>query len=264
MSNLSVFKFKSNDPVRVLPDNTDRPLFVASDVAKALGYKRPSDAYKQHCKGTVKHRTLQTAGGKQKLRVIHEPDVYRLIFGSKLKSAVQFQDWVFDEVLPAIRKTGKYEKPDPRARFLTEEQAGHIYHRVMRLAHLGTATYQGLFASLKRNFGVASYKDILKTDYAQACHFLGTQPKPELIKQTENAPIRELTDRTPMDGRYLVVIDGGKVNEMRNIEDKTVVPIEGYRKLNRNLSTIKRQLRWLEGDESADILDFPLDPVSHD
>ena len=51
---------------------------------------------------------LSTDGGMQKVRVIYEPDLYRLIFGSKLKSAIKFQNWVFEEVLPKIRQQGYY------------------------------------------------------------------------------------------------------------------------------------------------------------
>lgn len=104
-----VFNF-DNHNVRVVLDDNQTPMFVAKDVAKVLGYNRPNDAINQHCKGAVKHRTLETEGGNQKMRVIYEPDVYRLIFGSKLKSAVKFQDWVFEEVLPQIRKTGVYQQ----------------------------------------------------------------------------------------------------------------------------------------------------------
>lgn len=82
-------------------------LFAASDVAKALGYSNPRDAVLRHCKGVVKHDIL-TEGGKQIISVVPEGDVYRLITKSKLPSAEKFESWVFDEVLPTIRKTGGY------------------------------------------------------------------------------------------------------------------------------------------------------------
>ena len=82
-------------------------LFCGSDVAKALGYARPNEAVAKHCKGTLKRSTL-TAGGAQEMLFIPEGDVYRLIVRSKLPSAERFEKWVFDEVLPSIRKTGAY------------------------------------------------------------------------------------------------------------------------------------------------------------
>lgn len=93
----------------IIDDNHEQPLFVAIDVAKALGYKRPNDAVNQFCDDAAIHRPIIDALGRaQETRVIPEPDVYRLIFNSKLKSAREFQNWVFTDVLPKIRKTGAY------------------------------------------------------------------------------------------------------------------------------------------------------------
>lgn len=85
----------------------NKPYFVGSDIAKVLGYKEPHKAISRHCKGGIK-RTILTNGGKQELIVIPEGDVYRLIIKSKLPSAERFECWIFEEVLPQIRKTGGY------------------------------------------------------------------------------------------------------------------------------------------------------------
>lgn len=98
--------------VRLTVENDDA-LFVAKDVCVTLGYKRPADAVAQHCKESVKRR-IPTQGGKQDVVFIPESDVYRLVMRSRLPEAEKFQDWVFKEVLPEIRKTGSYfqeEKP---------------------------------------------------------------------------------------------------------------------------------------------------------
>lgn len=108
---LQQFNFQ-NHQVRVVLDENNKPMFVAKDVADILGYARTRDAISQHCTGCVKHRPLETNGGVQNMRVIYEPDVYRLIFGSKLPSAKQFQNWVFEEVLPSIRSQGSYNLTD--------------------------------------------------------------------------------------------------------------------------------------------------------
>jgi anti-repressor protein len=89
--------------------------FVGADVARVLGYQRPNDALQQHCKGAVKHRPLPTAGGIQECRVIPESDVLRLVVKSKLPAAERFERWVFEEVLPTIRRTGSYGTPAPAA-----------------------------------------------------------------------------------------------------------------------------------------------------
>lgn len=109
MNSLQIFNSEEFGEVRTVEIDR-KPYFVANDVARALGYKRPADAVTAHCKGSVKHRYL-TDGGEQELKVIPEGDIYRLTVRSKLPSAERFEKWVFDEVLPAIRKTGSYQKP---------------------------------------------------------------------------------------------------------------------------------------------------------
>ena len=119
MNNNGLMNFDfNNNVVRVITTENDI-LFVASDVAKVLGYIRPNDAVTSHCKKanslinivTVKYRDQQNQqliGLDQKTKLIPESDVYRLVMRSKLESAEKFQDWVMEDVLPAIRKTGKY------------------------------------------------------------------------------------------------------------------------------------------------------------
>ncbi len=85
----------------------EKQYFIANDVAKALGYSEPKNAVARHCKGALK-RTYLTNGGEQEVKVIPEGDVYRLIIRSKLPKAEEFEHWVFDEVLPSIRKHGIY------------------------------------------------------------------------------------------------------------------------------------------------------------
>lgn len=106
MNDLSVFENAEFGKVRVIEEN-GKPLFCGSDVAKALGYNEPHKAVARHAKGGMK-RPILTNGGKQEMLFISEGDVYRLITHSKLPSAERFEKWVFDEVLPSIRKHGAY------------------------------------------------------------------------------------------------------------------------------------------------------------
>ena len=84
--------------------------FVGKDVASALGYKNAPKAMADHVddedKGITKCYTL---GGNQEMTVINESGLYSLILSSKLESAKRFKRWVTSEVLPAIRKNGRYE-----------------------------------------------------------------------------------------------------------------------------------------------------------
>lgn len=101
--------FEGHD-IRLVSDN-ETVLFVASDVAKTLGYKEPHKAVTRHCKGGMK-RPVLTGGGTQEMLVIREPDVYRLVTNSKLPAAEKFEMWVMEEVLPSIRKHGGYLTPE--------------------------------------------------------------------------------------------------------------------------------------------------------
>ena len=103
-SSLLRFSFHSRQ-VRVLIDDRGEPLFVGKDVCTALGYSDAKGAIKRCCKGVPKHHPCQTRTGIQELRVFVESDVLRLIVGSRLPAAVEFEQWLYGEVLPAIRKT---------------------------------------------------------------------------------------------------------------------------------------------------------------
>ena len=105
------YDFQGN-AIRIVSEQDGTTLFCGKDVAVALGYKRPNDALQQHCKGAAIHRPLETAGGIQQARFITEGDLYRLIANSKLPDAEKFERWVFDEVLPSIRKHGGYLTPE--------------------------------------------------------------------------------------------------------------------------------------------------------
>lgn len=103
---MEIFKNDEFGSVRIIQDG-DKYLFCGADVAKALGYANPRKALIDHCKGVTK-RDTPTNGGVQSLSYLPEGDVYRLITHSKLPSAERFEKWVFDEVLPTIRKHGAY------------------------------------------------------------------------------------------------------------------------------------------------------------
>lgn len=106
-STVQPFEFKGNPIATVTLENGDI-LFCAKHVATALGYANTNDAIKKHCKGIANRYPLETAGGVQMMVFISEGDVYRLIASSKLPSAVEFEHWLFDEVVPQIRRTGGY------------------------------------------------------------------------------------------------------------------------------------------------------------
>lgn len=99
-------KLFEGEEIRIIEQN-GKHLFVATDVARVLGHTNPQRAIRDHCKG-VTETVIPTNGGLQSIKLIGEGDIYRLVVRSKLKSAERFESWVFDEVLPSIRKDGGY------------------------------------------------------------------------------------------------------------------------------------------------------------
>lgn len=111
MKNIELFKHDNFGEVRIFISETGDPWFIGVDVAKVLGYSRPGEAIVRHCKsgGTLKQRIVNSNGvGSNEFTLINESNFYRLVLRSKLDKAEEFQDWVVEEVLPSIRKTGNY------------------------------------------------------------------------------------------------------------------------------------------------------------
>ena len=106
---------------------------VANDVAKILGYADPAKAISTKVDSDYKGVTKTvTPGGTQLVTTLDEPGIYQLIFGSKLPVAEKFRKWIFEQVLPSIRKTGSYsliQTPPPK------KAITYYTDRVMDLKH---------------------------------------------------------------------------------------------------------------------------------
>lgn len=110
MSELLAALTYQDQPVRVL-GTPDAPLFVAADLCRILGlenHRQVTSDFSEDEKGV---HTVDTPGGPQNMLVVTEPGLYRLIIQSRKPVGAAFRRWVFHEVLPALRKTGRYEKP---------------------------------------------------------------------------------------------------------------------------------------------------------
>ncbi|WP_270551526.1 ORF6C domain-containing protein [Dorea longicatena] len=111
MNELQIFNSEEFGDIRTVTIENE-PWFVGKDVATALGYADTFGALKKHIMDEDKLVCqIDSAGQKRDVTVINESGLYALIFGSKLESARRFKHWVTSEVLPAIRKTGSYQKP---------------------------------------------------------------------------------------------------------------------------------------------------------
>lgn len=111
MNELQNFDFQGNSVRVTLIDN--EPYFVGKDVADAIGYQNTRKAIRDHVKQKYqREERIVTPSGIQEMVVISEPGLYQLAGQSKLPTAEPFQDWVYEEVLPSIRKHGAYMTPE--------------------------------------------------------------------------------------------------------------------------------------------------------
>lgn len=159
MSALAIFSFE-NSKVRTL-GTAETPLFVAIDVAAALGYSQPAKSVNDR----VDHEDIikaeiETKGGRQTVNCVNESGLYALIFGSKLESAKRFKRWVTNEVLPTIRRTGRFESNAITRPCITNEQRLAIMSEVNRRACSQGVPRSDLYKELKHYFGVQKFTEI--------------------------------------------------------------------------------------------------------
>ncbi len=162
MNHVEIFKNPEFGSIRTL-EQDGKVLFCGTDIAAALGYTNPRKAVRDHTRGGTKC-SIPTTSGNQTMTFISEGDVYRLIVHSKLPSAERFERWVFDEVLPSIRKHGAYmtkEKlwevatsPEALLKLCTDllaerEENAALREENARLA--GKAAFYDLFIDLKHS-----------------------------------------------------------------------------------------------------------------
>lgn len=156
---LEIFNNTEFGSVRIIQEG-DKYLFCGLDVAAALGYAKPRNAITAHCRYALKRGVPHPQAESKEIEMffIPEGDVYRLITHSKLPSADRFEKWVFDEVLPNIRKHGVYitdeklnlfaEHPellDALMKSLYAAHAENLRHRAERQTLLPKADYYDAF-----------------------------------------------------------------------------------------------------------------------
>ena len=112
---MDILSFNFNkSKIRTILDKYHNIWFIGKDVAELLRYKRPSDAVTQHCKNVFSQNEFHKLHGDlphsldSRLKLIPESDVWRLIIKSQMPEAEKVEKWIFEEVLPQIRKTGSY------------------------------------------------------------------------------------------------------------------------------------------------------------
>lgn len=229
MNEIQIFNNPDFGEIRTLTIDSE-PWFVGVDIAKALGYKKPTGAVTTNVgEGDSLREGISDANGhKQTAIVINESGLYALIFGSKLDSAKKFKKWVTSEVLPSIRKNGAYQLPqstDGKIALLAQGhtelkaeidsiredletlkmdlpilpiEADKITEAVRKKGVLilggkqsnsyndrclRQKLYNSLYANLKYNFGVRSYKSIKRSQCDKAIEVIRRYEPPFLLAQ---------------------------------------------------------------------------------
>jgi len=194
---MNIIPFQSPDFSIRAVEIDGEPWFVGKDVAEALGYTNPSKAIGDHCKGVAKRYPLQTKGGTQEVRLINEPDVFRLVVSSQLPAAEKFERWVFEEVLPSIRKTGNYQvqvTASPVQKTIEATKVFAANFRIMRLV------------GLDKNIAASSANQA--TQKVAGLNLLELNGQTHLIAENQR-----IIYRTPTElGKILGGISGQKVN----------------------------------------------------
>lgn len=111
MSNIQIFNFQDNSqtPVKILIQN-NKEYFLAKNVCDILELTNVSQALSRLEKDDIiSNDTTDAIGRVQKMSYVSEAGLYELVFASKKPEAKEFKKWVFNKILPTIRKTGKFE-----------------------------------------------------------------------------------------------------------------------------------------------------------
>ena len=187
MNQMEIFKNPEFGSIRVIEEN-GKYLFCGTDVAAALGYSNSRDAIIRHCRYVVKRDAPhpQSPDRKISMTFIPEGDLYRLIVHSKLPSAEQFEQWVFDEVLPTIRKHGAY---------LTREKLWEVATSPEALMKLCS----DLLAEREANISLRKENAQLEGKAAFYVHRLKAQHQSQDNRQRvgcPGAPVCSVSDRT--------------------------------------------------------------------
>ncbi len=153
---LSIFQFQAEQSVRVEFQNNE-PLFCLTDVARILEISNANPLrFNMKRDGVHKMYSVDTKGRKNEITYINEPNLYRVIFRSNKLEAVKFQDWIFEEVIPQIRKTGGYQVGQKT----TADDRTGLRQAVAALVGRKGIDYSTAYGMVHQRFNVGAIEDI--------------------------------------------------------------------------------------------------------
>lgn len=258
----SVFKFHTHQVRTILKDG--EPWFVASDVCKALGYLNTSKAVGDHLDADERMIALVPRTPNDSLGVetntINESGLYALVLRSRKPEARTFAKWVTSEVLPAIRKTGKFDVKTSSGP-LTEEMRSIIKAMVIERAKSLPVDQQAgaiikAWSALKTHFG-KGYKEIPVDQFAEALSLVARM-------QVEWELVEEVPSATGRHRRELVIVDSSGTRVI-DATDKSLIHVDRVHALRRDFKVMQEamvemshRMRICFGDINASDLIEPL------
>lgn len=177
MSNqISVFNFNQSQ-VRIQIVNNE-PLFCLKDIAEILNISNAKSSRFNLSEAGVHKMYLRSSGQQRELTFINEPNLYRVIFRSNKKEAIDFQNWVFNEVLPTIRKTGSYSLT------INTEQQQAIKQAVNERSYRTGEHHQAIYTKFYQQFKVPRYQDLPVSEFDEVIKWLGgvTKARKDMIE----------------------------------------------------------------------------------
>ncbi|MCC0633696.1 toxin Bro [Clostridioides sp. ZZV14-6154] len=185
MNNLQIFKNYNFGEIRTI-EIDGKPYFVATDIAKALGYSNTRDAVKKHCKWVAKCDIPHPQSNSKvlKVNIIPEGDMYRLISNSELPNAEKFESWVFDEVLPSIRKTGTYNSRKTKD---TKDESEIKYMNAQARLKNARAREAKIYLEIAENVDIKEYKQIMYSKATEQLYGEALIPLPVANEKTYSA-----------------------------------------------------------------------------
>ena len=175
MSALTIFNFE-NTPVQTIVENNEI-FFRATQLAELLQYKNPHDALRKHVDSDdlAKREIVNTINKRAQVLFVNESGMYSLVLSSKLEQAKKVKRWITSEVLPAIRKTGKYQLQPQQLALPEPEKFTFEFteYELQQLAWLWFAFKRGVgtFQHIERAFNVLG-SNMSGQIYGQAYEYL--------------------------------------------------------------------------------------------
>ena len=154
-TSVQIFNFNQSN-VRVQTVNHE-PFFCLKDVAEILEIKdTKTKNFNLKADGVENFPLIDSMGRKQEATFINEPNLYRVIFRSRKAEAVKFQDWIFEEVIPQIRKTGGYQVGQKT----TADDRTGLRQAVAALVGRKGIDYSSAYSMIHQRFNVEAIEDI--------------------------------------------------------------------------------------------------------